>query len=338
MTNICFITGHAFGARALAGLLDGASAHDGGGDLSISPLITLSDLKSGDTVGYHAFGELAANVTIDHVSTSSIREEGIEALIESARPDYLMVIGWSELLPSPLLDIPKRVRQATQRHGSGHGCIGMHPTLLPRGRGRAPIPWTILKGLTESGVTAFLLEEEADAGGIVLQDPFKVDPYETATTLFQKAADSHYTLGYRLAPLLLAAELSSQPQDESAATVWPKRRPSDGIIDFTRTSDDISRLVRALAPPYPSAYFVYGDKSIAVRDVTIVRDPNEHDLPGTIVAVPQSDTPYIRAADGVLACTLDCAHGVAFRVGDRISIGEPLPEAATPPAQNSEVT
>ena len=83
----------------------------------------------------------------------------------------------------------------------------MHPTLLPEGRGRAPIPWTIVRSLNSTGVTAFLLEEEPDAGGIILQRAISVDSAETATTLFEKIGRLHEELGEMLIETLASRNL-----------------------------------------------------------------------------------------------------------------------------------
>jgi methionyl-tRNA formyltransferase len=192
----------------------------------------------------------------------------------------------------------------------------MHPTLLPSGRGRAPIPWTIIKGLDQTGVTAFLLEEEADSGGIVLQEAIQISLGETATSLFAKCATAHQLLGRRLASILASKSLTWVEQDASLATVWPRRRPQDGLIHFGESVYAIDRLVRALAPPYPGAFFYYEGRRIAVNQVEVLV-PFDEAPAGSIVAVSNSGMPTIAAADGAIRCiTLgsDCAD-VRFTIG-----------------------
>src|SRR6266849_1042267 len=115
----------------------------------------------------------------------------------------------------------------------------MHPTLLPQGRGRAPIPWTIIKGLQQTGVTVFLLEDAPDAGGIILQERFTVDSEENATTLSAKSMEVHYRLARQLAPALSSRSLCWVEQDLSQGSVWPRRKPEDGLIDFNASVDSI---------------------------------------------------------------------------------------------------
>src|SRR5207245_7813391 len=105
---------------------------------------------------------------------------------------------------------------------------GMHPTLLPRHRGRAPIPWAILSGLARTGVTLFEIDDAtADSGPIVGQVEVPVEPDETATTLFDKLARAHVDLIRLAVPGLIAGTAPRVPQDPRRASTWPRRTPAD---------------------------------------------------------------------------------------------------------------
>jgi methionyl-tRNA formyltransferase len=177
----------------------------------------------------------------------------------------------------------------------------MHPTLLPEGRGRAPIPWTIIKGLRETGVTAFLLEDSADAGGIIFQERIQIKKEETATTLFSKVGEAHYQLAKKISPILAGRLLHSVKQDLSKGSVWPKRTPRDGIIDFNEKANSINKLIRALTNPFPGAFFYYEGHKIIVNEIKI--NFKKHSKPfGTIVAVSSNGLPTIAVKDGVIEC------------------------------------
>ncbi|WIM13718.1 methionyl-tRNA formyltransferase [Enhydrobacter sp.] len=277
--TFAFVTGHEFGEatfRAILGL------PEYGTKLKCSLLACLDQVKSSVTVGYNDLGPFAAKSEVPIEYIRSIKTEAAQNLLRESAPDYLVIVGWSELAPSAILDIPKSKHRGLARHTALYGCIGMHQTLLPEGRGRAPIPWAIIKGLKRTGVTAFLLEEAADAGGIVDQLPIPIDPTETATTLFEKARLAHFELGARLGMRMAERTLSWTDQDERLASYWPRRRPEDGRIDFSRTAVEIDRFVRALAPPYPGAFFLWADEKILVGRVeTLHLAPAEG--PGTIL-------------------------------------------------------
>jgi len=143
--------------------------------------------------------------------------------------------------------------------------FGMHPTLLPRHRGRAPIPWALLSGLARTGVTLFeILDATADSGLIVGQRVVDIAPDETATTLFEKISDAHIELVREYVPRLLGWSAPRFPQDERRASTWPKRVPEDGIIDWDTRAAYLNDWVRAQTRPYPGAFTWFGDDKIVV--------------------------------------------------------------------------
>src|ERR671930_2489490 len=137
--------------------------------------------------------------------------ETIEA-VRRLRPDAIFVIGWSQLVRDEFIAL------------APGAVYGMHPTLLPRHRGRAPIPWTILSGLARTGVTLFeIVDATADSGPIVGQVEVPVASDETATTLFDQLARAHVDLVREYVPQLLERRAPRTPQDARRASAWPKR-------------------------------------------------------------------------------------------------------------------
>lgn len=167
--------------------------------------------------------------------------EAISAIRDAAL-DWLCIIGWSQIAKLEVLATPRR------------GCLGMHPTLLPEGRGRAAIPWAIIKGLSETGVTLFQLTEGVDSGPVLAQERIPLAPRETAGSLYGKVAVAHRTLIRRVWPALLAGTVPLKAQDEAAATYWPGRSPEDGRLSPNMPVSAADRLVRAVTRPYPGAF------------------------------------------------------------------------------------
>jgi methionyl-tRNA formyltransferase len=282
--TFAFVTGHEFGEATFRAILE---LPEYGTKLKCSLLACLDQVKSSTTVGYRDLGPFAAKREVPVEYVQSIKTDAAQHLLRESGPDYLMIVGWSELAPAAILDIPKSKHRGAARHTASYGCIGMHQTLLPEGRGRAPIPWAIIKGLHRTGVTAFLLEEAADAGGIIDQIEIPIDPTETATTLFEKARLAHFELGARLGKRMAMRTLSWTDQDERLASAWPRRRPEDGRISFLWTAIEIDRFVRALTPPYPGAFFLWADEKIRVIKAEVLQlKHTEH--PGTILATQPS--------------------------------------------------
>jgi methionyl-tRNA formyltransferase len=156
--------------------------------------------------------------------------------------DWLFIIGWSQIARRDVLSSTR------------FGALGMHPTLLPEGRGRASIPWAIIKGLQRTGVTMFKLDEGVDTGPVAAQLEVPIDADETAGTLYGKIEAAHVALMRRAWRDLAVGDLRLTPQDESCATVWPGRVHDDGRLSAGMDVGDAARLIRATTRPYPGAF------------------------------------------------------------------------------------
>ena len=128
----------------------------------------------------------------------------------------------------------------------------MHPTLLPVGRGRAPVPWAILKGLDKTGVTMFRLDDGVDTGDILGQEVIPLRPDITATELYSAVEEAHRKLIGKYWQDLVNDTLVMTKQDDDTATEWPARRPEDGRLKADMTVAFAERLVRAVTHPYLS--------------------------------------------------------------------------------------
>lgn len=162
--------------------------------------------------------------------------------IRAADLDWLVIIGWSQIARAEVLAVPRL------------GVLGMHPTLLPVGRGRAAIPWAILLGLKITGVTLFKLDGGVDTGPIVAQVPVPIGPRETATSLYQRVTEAHRTLILHHWPGIASGVLRLTPQDSTQASTWPGRTPEQGALTETMSVDEADRLIRAVTLPYPGAF------------------------------------------------------------------------------------
>lgn len=156
--------------------------------------------------------------------------------------DWLFIIGWSQLAGADAL--------ACMRQGA----IGMHPTLLPQGRGRAAIPWAIIKGLDRTGVTMFKLDDGVDSGPIIAQRELRIGPREDARVLYSRVEAAHRDLMRDAWADLSAGRVTLTPQDEGQATYWPGRTPEDGRLLPTMSVAEADRIVRAVTTPYPGAF------------------------------------------------------------------------------------
>ncbi len=163
--------------------------------------------------------------------------------IRAVQPDLLLVIGWSQLCGPEFRAIPRI------------GCIGFHPSALPRLRGRGVIPWTVLLQERNVGSSLFWLGEGADDGPIAAQARYAVDPETvTARDLYDRSLRAVSGLLPPLLEQIAVGDIPREPQPQTGISVCARRRPEDGLIDWSKPAADIDRLIRASGPPYPGAF------------------------------------------------------------------------------------
>lgn len=183
-------------------------------------------------------------------------------LIRSYSPEIIMMCGWRQIIKKNLLDLPKK------------GMIGFHPTLLPKGRGPAPIINTILEGFEKSGVTMYYISEGLDNGDIIGQEGFPVGPDDYAQDIYNKVTQSGKQLIRTYIPLLVRGDAPRIPQDNHNATYLPKRTMADNKIDFKGDSIDvIYRKIRAFSKPYNGAFIIRNNKKLIIWNAEISEEP-----------------------------------------------------------------
>jgi len=250
-------------------------------------VVTLPGPIDPNRSGQCSFDEVAARFGAVLHETRDINSQETLDAIRALEPELVFVVGWSQLVRDPFIAL------------ASEGVFGMHPTLLPRHRGRAPIPWAILTGLARTGVTLFeIVDASADSGAIVGQLAIDIAPDETATTLFTRIADAHVELIRRLVPQLLARSAPRTPQDPRRSSAWPKRTPADGIIDWETRAAYLHDWVRAQTRPYPGAFTFLGDEKVIVwcaRPVELA----EAAPAGTVVDV-RPEGPVVACGEGAL--------------------------------------
>lgn len=250
-------------------------------------VVTLPGPIDPNRSGQCAFDEVADRLGATLHETTDINAEDTLAAIRTLEPELVFVVGWSQLVRDPFIALARE------------GVFGMHPTLLPRHRGRAPIPWAILSGLARTGVTLFeIVDASADSGSIVGQVVLEIAPDETATTLFARIADAHVELTREMVPRLLTHTAPRTPQDPARASTWPRRTPADGIIDWETRAPYLYDWVRAQTRPYPGAFTFLGDEKVIVWSARPV-ELAEAAPAGTIVDVAP-EGPVVACGEGGL--------------------------------------
>ena len=181
-------------------------------------------------------------------------------------PDILVVAAYGQFLRKNLLS------------AAPLGAVNIHPSLLPRYRGAAPIQWAIARGEIMTGVTILYVTERMDAGDILMQESAPILPEDTATSLEPRLATLGAALLLRTLEDVTAGTTRPAPQDESLATFAPKLTKEDGRMDWTRSATDLYNRLRGFQP-WPGAFTTLrcGDESIRMKilraEVTAAQGP-----------------------------------------------------------------
>ena len=168
--------------------------------------------------------------------------------IKELNPDLVCVVSYGVILPKSFLKIPK------------HGCINVHPSMLPKYRGAAPIQWAILNGDEKTGVTIMYLDEGMDSGDIIVQEEVDIDPDETTGELWNRLS----TIGARLlkesVDKIADGTVKATPQPEEY-TLAPMLSKEMAKIEWNeKTAQEIKNLVRGLNPILGTYSFLNGKK------------------------------------------------------------------------------
>ena len=251
-----------------------------------------------------------------------LRSDEARHLLEEYDPDGLLLAAYGQLVPDHLLAMGRRPP------------LNVHPSLLPRHRGAAPVASTILAGDEVAGLTLMVMTDELDAGPIVAQWPVPLDGRETTPELESRLA----LLAAEVVPDRLrdwpADATQATPQDPAAATVIRPFRRADGWIDWRRPVDELDRQVRALQP-WPGAWTTIDGQRLHVRAARPA--PGVSGVP--IGALLPGDWPQVACGEGALLLEVVQPAGRpampadAWRRGlprDHVLLGTaPPPEPAT---------
>jgi methionyl-tRNA formyltransferase len=221
--------------------------------------------------GYVEFNEFANahQLSLHCMETYSFYETD-EAIIRESAPDVILVNGWNRIVPARIFNLA--------RHG-GYGVHAGHP---PRGRGRAPVAWTLIKGLRDLEVYIFQLTEQADAGKIIGVQRVEVTDFDTAQSLYDKIALAISILYLNHLPQILMGNPFHITQDDRWATEFPKRGPADGLINWQLSDWELYNFIRGQSQPYPGAFTFYQAQKLFVWDAV----PFDRLLPFPIQAAP----------------------------------------------------
>ncbi len=219
------------------------------------------------------------------VSTSAdvSSDENILSTLDRRPPASILVVDFGQKIREPLLSSPS------------WGCLNIHPSLLPRYRGAAPVQRALMEGESPAGVTLFRLTGGMDEGPILFQKSYVPGEEEAAGEVLSALAEigsELYLLGVKC---MIEGTCKFTPQDSELATYAPKISPSEGEIVWSQPAGRIADLVRSLNPA-PGAFFTMRSKRIKLWKA--LRTPGSGS-PGTVLGFSEG-RPVVAAGEGSL--------------------------------------
>lgn len=208
--------------------------------------------------------------------------------IKELKPDLIIVVAYGGILKKEILNSPK------------YGCINLHPSILPKYRGPAPIPWAIINGEKETGVTTIFMNENVDAGEIIGQKKVDISESDTAGTLGERLANIGSSLVIETLNKIKSGKIEKIVQDESKVSYAPFLSKNMGLINWEKSAFEIHNLVRGLNP-WPVAYSYLSNLQVKIYETQIYK--NNLDINknfGKIVSVIKKEGFLVVAGEGKL--------------------------------------
>jgi methionyl-tRNA formyltransferase len=199
------------------------------------------------------------------------------------KPDMVVVVAFGQILPKEIIDHPPMQ------------CLNIHPSLLPKYRGAAPINWPIIRGETKTGVTIMLMDEGMDSGDILLQQEMDIEAAEAYGDLHDRLAQLGATMLIKTIEQVVAGTAKRKSQDASGVTLAPRLKKETGKINWQNNVSGIVNLVRGLSPS-PAAYTFLEGQVLKIFSAEVNQN-KVSEKPGTIITASDTGLP-VAASDG----------------------------------------
>ena len=252
------------------------------------------------------------------VQPASLKEAAVVAQLAGFRPDIIVVAAFGQILPPSVLDIPR------------YGCLNLHPSLLPRFRGAAPVAAAILAGDESTGVSIMLMDSGLDTGPVLARKPVEMAPQDTTGSLTDKLSQ----VAARLLPEVMMGwtkgNITPRPQNEAEVTYGQALTKRDGEIDWRQPAVAIGRQVRA-CQPWPGGYTRWQGKRLEIMEAVPLPGGKSPEA-GEVVALKKEGAAFgVNTGDGILGVLRAQLEGkramsaTEFLRGQRPFIGAVLP-------------
>jgi methionyl-tRNA formyltransferase len=192
---------------------------------------------------------------IDVLQPERVRDEEYIRVFRELAPELVVLVAFGQILPKEIIDFPVL------------GCINVHPSLLPRYRGAAPMNWALIRGDVRTGVTIMRMDEGVDSGDILLQEETPIHPEDSFDSLHDRLAGRGAQLLLKTVEGLVLGTVKRQPQDHALATYAPRLKKEDGHLNWSAGVEEILNRIRGLSSS-PGAYSFVRGKQLKIFTAT----------------------------------------------------------------------
>jgi methionyl-tRNA formyltransferase len=252
-------------------------------------VLTQPDRPAGRGRQLHASAvkQCALRQGLDVLQPESLRRDpAARSAIRALAPDLIVVVAYGLLLPPEVLATPPR------------GCLNIHASLLPRGRGAAPIQAALLAGDDDTGVALMRLEEGLDTGPVAAFRALHVGPQDTAGDLHTRLAELGADLLMQTLESILDGTANFTPQATEGVTYAPKISKADALIDWREPAIALDRRIRAFNP-WPVAETGFDGAQLRCWAAMPLAGAVGSHVPGTIVGA-HADGMDVQTGAGIL--------------------------------------
>ncbi len=240
----------------------------------------------GNKISETAVGLATKAIEIPLLQPPKLNDKHFAQYLSWMKPDIFVVVAY-KILSDRLLSIPK------------YGAINLHPSLLPKYRGAAPIQWALINGDSQTAVTTISLSKRIDSGKIYLQETVNINNDDNYGTLAKHLSEIGANVVVKTLDNIEKDNMLSIPQDESKVTLAPKIKPNDYSIDWSKTAIQIHNLIRAFCPS-PGAFTTFNGKRLKIFSSSILGAISEKLKCGKIVICNKNQL-VIQTGKGLLA-------------------------------------
>jgi methionyl-tRNA formyltransferase len=226
---------------------------------------------------------LAQELGLPIFQPEKVRDASFLETFYQLKPEMVVVVAFGQILPKEIIDYPPMQ------------CLNIHPSLLPKYRGAAPMNWSIIRGETKTGVTIMLMDEGMDSGDILLQQETDIGTAETYGELHDHLAQLGATMLIKTIEQVVAGTAERQPQDASGVTFAPRLKKETEKINWKDNFFNIVNLIRGLSPS-PAAYTHLEGQVLKIFSAEANQN-KVSETPGIIGAVCAAGLP-VAASDG----------------------------------------